>query len=60
MVNWLYIISTIYLYGNWTNCRSVYDYVAISGFFSATVLVSVLLTIRKKKIKKEDMLENNI
>jgi hypothetical protein len=34
--------------------------IAISGFFSATVLVSSLLTIRKKKIKKEDILENNI
>jgi hypothetical protein len=34
--------------------------IAISGFFSVTVLVSSLLTIRKKKIKKEDILENNI
>jgi hypothetical protein len=34
--------------------------IAISGFFSATVLVSALLTIRKKKLKKEDILENNI
>ena len=34
--------------------------IAISGFFSATVLVSSLLTIRKKKLEKEDIVENNI
>jgi hypothetical protein len=34
--------------------------IAISGFFSATILVSSLLTIRNKKIKKQDILENNI
>ena len=34
--------------------------IAISGFFSATVLVSSLLTIRRKKLKKEDIVENNI
>lgn len=33
--------------------------IAISGFFSATVLVSSLLTIRRKKIKKNKT-ENNI
>ena len=33
--------------------------IAISGFFSVTVLVSSLLTIRKKKIKKNTT-ENNI
>jgi hypothetical protein len=35
--------------------------IAISGFFSATVLVSSLLTIRNKKIKiQKDNIENNI
>jgi hypothetical protein len=34
--------------------------IAISGFFSVAVLVSSLLTIRKKKIKNQDKLENNI
>jgi hypothetical protein len=34
--------------------------IAISGFFSATILVASLLTIRNKKIKKQDILENNI
>jgi hypothetical protein len=34
--------------------------IAISGFFSVAVLVSSLLTIRKKKLKKEDIVENNI
>ena len=33
--------------------------IAISGFFSATVLVSSLLTIRNKKIQKT-RIENNI
>lgn len=33
--------------------------IAISGFFSATILVSSLLTIRKKKIPT-DKIENNI
>ncbi|HSF00857.1 MAG TPA: hypothetical protein VLA48_08185 [Nitrososphaeraceae archaeon] len=33
--------------------------IAISGFFSVTVLVSSLLTIRRKKIKKNKT-ENNI
>ena len=33
--------------------------IAISGFFSVTVLVSSLLTIRNKKIKKNKT-ENNI
>ena len=33
--------------------------IAISGFFSATVLVSSLLTIRNKKIQKNKT-ENNI
>ena len=34
--------------------------IAISGFFSVAVLVSSLLTIRKKKLKKVDIVENNI
>ena len=33
--------------------------IAISGFFSATVLVSALLTIRRKKIQKNTT-ESNI
>ncbi|HET9807080.1 MAG: hypothetical protein ACM3VV_02775 [Deltaproteobacteria bacterium] len=33
--------------------------IAISGFFSATVLISSLLTIRNKKIQKNKT-ENNI
>jgi hypothetical protein len=33
--------------------------IAISGFFSATVLVSSLLTIRRKKIQK-NITESNI
>jgi hypothetical protein len=33
--------------------------IAISGFFSATILLSSLLTIRKKKIQT-DKIKNNI
>ena len=33
--------------------------IAISGFFSATILLSSLLTIRKKKIQT-DRIKNNI
>lgn len=34
--------------------------IVISGFFSVTVLVSSLLTIRNKKIIKKNKIENNI